>query len=286
MRTSMAFPIRFWAVLLAGLLIYQFSTEASADWCKYEKDIDLTLDLSDTDLLIITAAAGELDVRGVSGTDNAVIHGKVCVSKETWLDEAAIKTETGKQARIIVDLPDNNGSWSLFGNTYATLDLEIELPQGMALEVKDSSGDATFRNVAGLEFQDSSGDIEITGADGPVTIKDSSGDIEIADAGDAVSIRDSSGDIDVNRVEGDFTIEVDSSGDIEASDINGTVLVKKDSSGDIRLKQVTHNVIVEVDSSGDISVKDVGGDFRVLADGSGSIRSKDVQGEVKTPKDS
>jgi len=59
MRTSMAFPIRFWASLLAILLMYQFSTDASADWCKYEKEIDLTLDLSDSDVLLITAAAGE-----------------------------------------------------------------------------------------------------------------------------------------------------------------------------------------------------------------------------------
>ena len=27
MRTSMAYPIRFWAVVLACLLVYQFSTE-------------------------------------------------------------------------------------------------------------------------------------------------------------------------------------------------------------------------------------------------------------------
>lgn len=51
MRTSMAFPIRFWATLLAALLIYQFSTEASAGWCEYEKEIDLTLDVSDSDVL-------------------------------------------------------------------------------------------------------------------------------------------------------------------------------------------------------------------------------------------
>lgn len=42
MRTSMAFPIRFWAVLLTGLLIYQFSTEASSDWFKFDKGTSLT----------------------------------------------------------------------------------------------------------------------------------------------------------------------------------------------------------------------------------------------------
>ena len=266
MRTSMAFPIRFWATLLAGLLVYQFSTEVSADWCKYEKEIDLTLDLSGSEVLAISAAAGDLEIRGVADSDKAVIHGKVCVSKQAWLDEADVEIITGERAQINVNLPDSSGGWSLFGNNYASLDLEIELPQNIALEVKDSSGDATFRHIASMQLQDSSGDIEIEDAAGPLSIKDSSGDIEIELVSGAVSIRDSSGDIEVDRVEGNFTIEADSSGDIRATNIDGTVLVKKD-------------------SSGDISVRTVGGDFRVLADGSGSIRSDDVQGEIETPKD-
>ena len=89
MRTSMTYPIRFWAVVLIILLAYQFTSEASADWCKYEKDIDLTLDVADSHSLAITAAAGELEVIGVSGTDEAVISGKVCASKEEWLEEVS-----------------------------------------------------------------------------------------------------------------------------------------------------------------------------------------------------
>lgn len=285
MKTPMTYPIRFWAILLAGLLIYQFSTEALADWCKYEKDIELTLDVSDSEVLVISAAAGDLDVRGVSGSDTAVIHGKVCVSKESWLDEARIETVPGKRARIGVKLPEGNKGWSLFGNHYAALDLEIDLPQGLALEVKDSSGDAVFRNIASMDLQDSSGNIEIEEAEGPISVKDSSGDIEITDVSNTVSIRDSSGDIDINRVAGDFTVVADSSGDIYAREVGGTVLVKKDSSGDIDMVQVKNDVIVEVDSSGNITVDDVGGDFRVLADGSGSIRSHDVQGEIQLPTD-
>lgn len=266
MRTSMAIPIRFWAALLAGLLMYQYSTEASADWCEFEKVIDLSLDLSGSNTLVITAAAGDLDVQGTSDSDQAVIHGKVCVSKQAWLDDATIETMEGERAKIFVNLPDSSGGWSLFGGSYATMDLTVRLPHNMALEVKDSSGDATFRNIGAMNLQDSSGDIEIEDATGPITIKDSSGDIEIENVGNAVSIRDSSGDIEVDHLTGNFTIEADSSGDIRATNIDGTVLVKKD-------------------SSGDISVKTVSGDFRVLADGSGSIHSKDVQGAVETPKD-
>jgi hypothetical protein len=55
MRTSMTYPIRFWALILSGLLLYQFSSEALADRCKFEKDIDLTPDLSTSDILSINA---------------------------------------------------------------------------------------------------------------------------------------------------------------------------------------------------------------------------------------
>jgi len=263
----MTYPIRFWALLLTALLIYQFSSEVSADWCKFEKEIDLTLDLSSSDVLAISAGAGDLDIVGVSGSRQAVIHGKACASKESWLEEIKISTLTTQRAQIDVELPSTGDNWSLFGNNYAWIDLSIEVPQDMVLEVKDSSGDMLLRNIAAVQVQDSSGDIDIE------------------NARDSVSIRDSSGDIDIDATEGDLTIEADSSGDIYATNINGTVLIKQDSSGDIRVSHVSDNVVVERDSSGDISASDVGGNFHVLKDGSGSISSKDVMGEIQLPKE-
>ncbi len=264
----MTYPIRFWALVLSGLLLYQFSSEALADSCKYQKDIDLTLDLSHSNTLSIYAAAGDLDVVGVSGSDQAVISGKACASKEEWLEESSINTNGGSHAVIEVDLPSSDGGWSFTGNNYVWMDLRVEVPDNLALEVKDSSGDMFLKNIAAVEVKDSSGDIEIEAARGPI------------------SISDSSGDIDVDTAEGDLTIESDSSGDINANDIHGSVLVVKDSSGDIDVSDVRDNVVVEIDSSGDIRATRVGGDFRVLKDGSGSISSNDVKGEVQIPKKS
>ena len=266
MRTSMTYPIRFWALLLAGLLLYQFSSEALADSCKYEKKIDQNLDLSSAEMLSILAAAGDLDVVGVAGTEQAVITGRACASKEKWLDQSALITSPGRQASIKVKLPEINGGWSITGNSYVWMDLRVEVPQGLALDVKDSSGDVSLENTASVTVQDSSGDIEIEGVTGMVSIKDSSGDIE------------------VDGIQGDLTIESDSSGDIYAENIDGTFLVEKDSSGDIDARGVTGNVVVERDSSGDINAKDVGGDFLVLKDGSGRITSRDIEGDVRVPE--
>ena len=267
MRTSRTYPIRFWAIVLTGLLIYQFSSGASAGNCKFTKEIDTTLDLSASEVLAISALAGDLDIVGVPASDKAVISGKACASKQAWLDQSGVSTAGGKLARIEVNLPDVDEGWS-FGNGYAWLDLRVEVPQDMTLQVHDSSGDILLKNTAAVNLQDSSGDIEIENALG------------------AVSIRDSSGDIDIDGAEGDITIDVDSSGDIYVNDIKGSVRVVRDSSGDIKISDVRDNVIIERDSSGDISASDVGGDFRVLKDGSGGIRSSNVAGEVDIPRKS
>jgi hypothetical protein len=268
MKTSMTYPIRFWALVLSGLLLYQFSSDALADSCKFGKDIDLTLDLSNSNTLSIYAVAGDLDVVGVSGSNQAVISGKACASKEAWLEESRVNTSGGNHAVIEVDLPNDDKGWSFTGNHYVWMDLRVEVPDNLALEVKDSSGDMFLKNIAAVEVMDSSGDIEIESARGPI------------------SISDSSGDIDVDTAEGDLTIESDSSGDINANNIHGSVLVVNDSSGDIDVSDVSDNVVVEKDSSGDIRATHVGGDFRVLKDGSGGISSNDVKGEVQIPKKS
>ena len=158
-----------------------------------------------------------------------------------------------------------DGSWLSIGSNYIWMDLDIEVPESLAIEVKDSSGDMSLKNVA------------------VVQIKDSSGDIKVEKARDSFTVSDSSGDIEIDGADGDLTIESDSSGDIEITDIHGTVLVMNDSSGDIEATDVTDNFVVERDSSGDISANDIGGDFRVLKDGSGNIKSRDVQGEVDIP---
>ncbi len=248
--------------LAIGLVFISANTFA---WnCKFESKLDQTLDVSESEILSIAAAAGDLEITGVEGTNEVVIRGKVCVSEEDWLKEVRVEASTGKQAEITVSLPDSSG-WSLLGNRYAYVDLKLEVPGDLAINLRDSSGDIEIEDVAALTIKDSSGDIEVTGASGKVEITDSSGDIRVFE------------------LEGDFTIISDSSGDIRGSDIKGNVLVQSDSSGDIRFSRVGHDVVVERDSSGDIKVDSVGGDFRVLKDGSGSIHSKDVEGEIVIP---
>ena len=216
--------------LLCALLA---STSLQAWNCKFEKNIDQTLDLSGSETLSVLAAAGDLEITGVDKGNEASIKGRVCVSEEEWLDESQVETHGGTAAEIVVELPDVGDGWSLTGSRYAYLDLRLEVPAGVALDVKDSSGDVEIKGVGELRVKDSSGDIEIENTTASATVQDSSGDIVFRDIG------------------GDVTIESDSSGDIRGKGIAGSVLVLSDSSGDIRFSNVGEDFVVERDSSGD-----------------------------------
>ena len=252
-------------VVLVLLLLLLIAADVQAE-CEFKRLLDQSLDVSDSQSLAIAAGAGDLEIVGVSGSDEVKISGKICVSEEKWLDESRLVNSSGDRAEINVVLPDVSGGWSLWGSKYAYMDLELEVPDGLALELRDSSGDIEIEDISTLWLQDSSGDIEIRNVAGLVEIKDSSGDIE------------------VRGLKGDFTIISDSSGDIRGSDIEGNVRVESDSSGEIWFTEIRKDVIIEQDSSGDIIAENVGGDFRVLKDSSGTIRSEDITGEVVIPE--
>lgn len=249
--------------LVCALLI----APAAQAWnCDHERQLDQVLDLSGSEEVVVSALAGDLEIRSGAGSE-ALIRGKVCVSEEKWLEEAVVRTEGGKRAEITVELPETSG-WSITGNHYAYIDLELVLPDDIAVTVADSSGDAEISGLASLSIKDSSGDLDISDINGPVVLKDSSGSIELED------------------IRGDVTVDGDSSGDIDGELITGSVVVEQDSSGSIHFTDVGGDVLVKRDSSGDITAENVGGDFTVLRDGSGSIRAINVDGKVDIPKKS
>jgi DUF4097 and DUF4098 domain-containing protein YvlB len=251
--------------LIPLALALAVANTAQAWECKYERELDQRLDVSSSSLLAVRALAGDLEITGVTGLDEIRIGGTACASKAEWLDEISIEVTGGDEARVDVRLPDTDGGWSFWGSRYAYVDLELEVPDDLAVELRDSSGDIELRRLHQVSVVDSSGDMRLVHLTGTVTLEDSSGDILVED------------------LDGDLLVLKDSSGDIRGRDITGSAVVRRDSSGDIRFSDVGSDVTVERDSSGDITVASVAGDFTVLQDGSGRISSRDVAGEVRIP---
>lgn len=230
--------------------------------CSYELDRTLTIPVSRVNQLLINAGAGELRVEGRRGLDQIEVVGRVCASREEWLEQLTLSVETvGSDVILSTHYPDRN-NWR--GNNTAKIDLTVLMPLGMDVDIDDSSGSLQVIGSGNLRIEDSSGSISISGANGSVYVDDSSGGIEIWDVSGDVDVRDGSGGIDVR-------------------DVQGTVRLR-DGSGGIDVAEVGQDVVVESDGSGSIRVRGVGGDFVVQRDGSGEISHSDVRGTVDIPE--
>jgi DUF4097 and DUF4098 domain-containing protein YvlB len=252
--------------------------------CKFEQNRSGGDDARGVEKVVLVAGAGDLDVRGSESAKRIEAAGKACASSQALLDKIVLKTHREGSTLFIEAIMPELKDVSLFGSTYASLDLKVTLPKNLPVDTQDSSGDAVLENLASLKMLDSSGDLTVRNIPGAVDLRDSSGDIRVDHVG-AVTVQDSSGDIELENIAGNVEIPTDSSGEIDIEEVSGNVHIAQDSSGDIEVQNVKGNVSIDADSSGGISVHNVGGDFTVSADTSGGIRNGNVNGRVSVPFD-
>ncbi|MEX2283132.1 MAG: hypothetical protein WEE89_11675 [Gemmatimonadota bacterium] len=235
------------------ILSFQF------DECRYSATREATVDAAAASRIYVSAGSGTLRVEGKPGLRQARLRGTACASDRRLLEEIELTaTRSGTEVRV----HSNDNDKDLRNREYARLDLVIEVPENLATEIDDSSGD-----------------IQIYGL-GAVHITDGSGEIVADDIRGSLTIDDGSGEIKVTGVRGDLKI-TDGSGEIDALDIGGIVDIR-DGSGQITVSKTLRDVLIS-DSSGGIDVDDVGGAFTVRNDGSGGIHHRAVRGTVSLP---
>lgn len=214
----------------------------------------------------IEAAAGILRIEGMPGITQVRVRGTARASRRSRLDDIKLIAERrGDVVFIKADMPENNSGFWNSDNYNQQLDLVIEVPTSLALDVKDGSGEAEFTNTGAINFEDGSGNIGIRGAHGSVRVHDGSGNIIMEGVEGNVTVSDGSGEIRAGNVTGDFTVDSDGSGNIDVAGVGGTMRV-------------------ESDGSGNIDVERVAGDFLVESKGSGSIQYATVKGSVRIPE--
>ncbi len=161
-------------IVLSGLA----STPAGAwDWgnqCKFQAERSGDIGVEDATTVEIFALAGELRVTGRADTGTVTVSAEACVSREDMLPATDVTvSRNGDRIMILAEMPDISGETNnKWRDELAMLDLDIELPEHLAVIVHDSSGDLLVRGVASAEVSDSSGDIELDqhcrpGADSP-----------------------------------------------------------------------------------------------------------------------
>ena len=229
--------------------------------CKFSAERQASIDTAGAERVEIMARGGTLNVRPGAG-ERVQASGKACASHEKYLAETQLHARRqGNVVQVFVQVPEDMKG---LGTFYATLDLAVQVPASLPVQVTDTSGDATIEKVRLVRLTDSSGDLELRDLTSDVEIEDSSGSIRVENAAGLVKITDSSGDIIVHGAR--------------------DVVIPSDSSGGIEIRRVTGSVRIENDSSGDIVVADVGRDVEVLADSSGDVQVSEAQGKVTLPR--
>lgn len=271
------FPI-FTAVLLP--------TGARADSCRYRADRSAEASTDGIRKVVVKAGAGSLEIRGEPGRQRMQAQGKACASDERQLELLHIRVERSGDTLVVSTTPETSllepKSW--FGDE-SRLDVSINVPAGMALDLDDGSGDAHISNVGASEIHDGSGSLRIDGVAGSVVLDDGSGNVAIADVRGPVRIKDGTGEVHMQQITGDVTVENDGSGGLAILDVQGGVTILNDGSGQIRIERVGRSVHIKNDGSGDIQITGVKHDVTVDRDGSGEIVVQDVGGDMTIGKD-
>jgi hypothetical protein len=213
----------------------------------------------------IEARAGTLRIEGRAGLTEIQARGTARASSRMLLEQVRLTAERrGDVAYVIVDIPElRSRDWD-DDDEHASLDLVVEVPKTLALDVEDRSGDLEIRGVGQLD------------------LVDHSGDATIEDVGGRLRVHDGSGELRIRDVRGDATID-DGSGGVYLHTIRGSVTVERDGSGEFEAENVTGSVRIASKGSGSVDVAHVGGDFVVDRKGTGSIAHRDVRGRVEVP---
>lgn len=215
----------------------------------------------------IDAAAGVLKVTGRQGLDQVHVRGTAKSNRRSLLDGIKLIAERrGDEIYIKADMPDErDGFYGRHGDDWdqMALDLIIEVPASLSLDVDDGSGEAEFTGTGALDLEDGSGEIRVRDARGDVRITDGSGNIIIEGVKGSVKVSDGSGEIRGRDVTGDFIVREDGSGNIDVSSVGGEMRVENDGSGNIDVDRVSGDFVVEHDGSGDIRYDTVKGSVRI-----------------------
>ena len=218
---------------------------ANAGWKDYSETKELSIDAGGIEQLRIEAGAGSMDVKGVPGLDDITVTATI-VAEGADEDEARSLMDKrmtltleakGERAQLTSTLED--GFLGMGPN--ARIDLEIRVPSGTAIDIRDSSGSIDLYDVeADVKIDDGSGSIDVHNVAG-VTIDDGSGSIDVSNTAGDVSIVDGSGSISVQSVQGSVTID-DGSGGIRVSDVEKDLVIVDDGSGGVNYSNVRGTV--------------------------------------------
>ena len=267
-------------LLVVAALILS-STSAFAVDCAHHADRSFHVERADIKTLAVKLGSTDMKVRGVDGLARIEVQARACASNAGDLERLTVEQRRDGD-RLVIETERNNDSWSLslFGSSYAYLELEIRVPRDLPLEVNSGSGDVDARELASLDYTAGSGDLDVTDIAGELTVETGSGDVEGSGLGRLHLRSTGSGDFNLRDIRGDVEVGDVGSGDLDLRKVAGSIQVDQVGSGDLDFSEVGGDVGIDSIGSGDVSVEDVRGNLTVKSAGSSDINHRNVGGKV------
>lgn len=214
----------------------------------YQEMKNLSLSAEGIEQLEIDCGAGFLKVQGIEDLKQIEVSAEIIVKglserREQKFIQKNITLTLKKRGGRAVLVSKIKSSTSFFSLREKIINLTVNLPKNIDLNVDDGSGWMRIENITGrLHIDDGSGEMHIEKIEGNVEIDDGSGDIDVRDISGDISIDDGSGAIYVKSIGGNVTLS-DSSGSINVDGVDKDVEIRDDGSGSVRIKNVKGKVI-------------------------------------------
>ena len=163
----------------------------------------------------IDCGAGFLKLKGVEGLDEIRVSADIIAGNKKGEELSEFIEENvelslerhGNRAVLISRVRPSYFFFSFRGNLNNRIDLTVDVPGSMDIEIKDGSGDIMIDRLIGdLEIEDGSGSIRATDIDGNVKIYDGSGSIYLDGVNRDVDIVESgSGGVEFKNIKGNVS---------------------------------------------------------------------------------
>ncbi len=192
---------------------------------RHDFDDSLSSSITDGGSLLIRNPHGDVTVTGSS--DDGQVH--VSVHKEAFArtDEVAANKESRLQPTITRD--GSNLTLDVATVEGGQADLTIQVPRTTMLTVRADNGGIDIQEIhAAVSVSANSGDVNLSGIDGPVTahVNKEASDFTAHSITGPVSVDGRAGDINVSEVTGPVTLAGDFFGTTHLEQINGAVIFK------------------------------------------------------------
>ncbi len=261
----------FMSVAVGGLFLSGCVT-VYAGSLELKETQKLNLSADGIEKIDIKAGAGFLKYKGVKGLS------EIRVVADLEVDPDSYRLELNKKGSKAVLIANANTQSFGFVSNSPKIDLTIEVPASLSVEIDDGSGFIEIEGVSGeINIEDGSGSLEATNVSGDLKIDDGSGNVILKDIQGNIKLNDGSGSIEILNVSQSVDID-DGSGGIDIKSVGGKLDIV-DGSGSMILRNIAGHVTID-DGSGSIDVKELDDGLTILNAGSGGVSIKNVKGSV------